>query len=135
MNNMYGARDTKKYYFTLPNQIFDLGLHPTAISIYSYLLRIEDRRTYQCITSYSTISEKLGISTNTVSKYVAQLEEQGLIRTEHTEIIRRDGMKRNGCLRYHILPIRHAMELYHRRQMRQLELDAEEQRILDKIKS
>ncbi|MFR5844427.1 MAG: winged helix-turn-helix transcriptional regulator [Oscillospiraceae bacterium] len=57
------------------------------------------------------MAKKLGISVNTVAKYVAALEEQGLIRTERTEIITRDGLKRNGCLRYTILPIKNALAL------------------------
>lgn len=46
--------------------------------------------------------KRLGIAVNTVAKYVAALEEHGLIRTERTEVITRDGLKRNGCLRYTI---------------------------------
>lgn len=56
-----------------------------------------------------------------VAKYVAALEEHGLIRTERTEIITRDGLKRNGCLRYTILPIRYAIDLFHDRQLSELE--------------
>lgn len=83
-------------------------------------MRIEDRRTWQCVVSYSTIAQKLGLSVNTVAKYVSRLEEHGLIRTERTEITTREGLKRNGCLRYTILPIRNAVELFHRRQLENL---------------
>ena len=100
LNTPYVKKDTIKNFFPVPNAVFDLGLHHMEINIYAYLLRIEDRRTYQCIVSYPTIARKLGISVNTVAKYVAALEEHGLIRTERTEIITRDGLKRNGCLRY-----------------------------------
>ena len=117
LNTPYEKKDTIKNYFPLPNAIFDLGLHHMEINIYAYLLRIEDRRTYQCIVSYPTIARKLGISVNTVAKYVAALEEHGLIRTERTEIITRDGLKRNGCLRYTILPIKNALDLCYERQM------------------
>ena len=41
-------RDQVKNYFPLPNEIYQLGLSHGAISVYGYLLRIEDRRTYQC---------------------------------------------------------------------------------------
>ena len=98
------------------------------ISIYAYLLRIEDRRTYQCIVSYPTIARKLGISVNTVAKYVAALEEHGLIRTERTEIITRDGLKRNGCLRYTILPIKNALALCYERQLEKAAQAVERQR-------
>ena len=66
-------RDPVKNYFPLPNEIYQLGLSHGAIAVYGYLLRIEDRRTYQCIVSYPTIARKLGISVNTVAKYVAEI--------------------------------------------------------------
>ncbi len=121
LNTPYVKKDTIKNFFPVPNAAFDLGLHHMEISIYAYLLRIEDRRTYQCLVSYPTIARKLGISVNTVAKYVAALEEHGLIRTERTEIITKDGHKRNGCLRYAILPIRYAIDLFHERQLSELE--------------
>ena len=37
-------RDSIKNYFPLPNEIYDLGLSRGAISVYSFLLRREDRR-------------------------------------------------------------------------------------------
>ena len=121
LNMPYVKKDTIKNFFPVPNAVFDLGLHHMEINIYAYLLRIEDRRTYQCLVSYPTIAKKLGISVNTVAKYVAALEEHGLIRTERTEIITKDGLKRNGCLRYTILPIRYAIDLFHERQLSELE--------------
>ena len=128
LNTPYVKKDTIKNFFPVPNAVFDLGLHHMEISIYAYLLRIEDRRTYQCIVSYPTIAKKLGISVNTVSKYVAALEEHGLIRTERTEIITKDGHKRNGCLRYTILPIRYAIDLFHERQLSELEFTTARQK-------
>ena len=77
---------------------------------------------------YPTIAKKLGISVNTVAKYVAALEEHGLIRTEHTEIITKDGHKRNGCLRYTILPIKNALDLCYKRQLEKAEQALERQR-------
>ena len=47
-------RDVKKYFFMLPNAVFELGLHVYELAIYAYLLRIEDRRTWQCVVSYPT---------------------------------------------------------------------------------
>lgn len=119
-------------YFMVPNAIFHLGLHQTAIAIYAYLMCIEDRRTYQCIASYSTIAKALSTSSNTVAKYVRHLEESDLIRTERTEITTKEGIKRNGCLKYHILPIRRAIELYHERQMEELDRSVVQQRTREK---
>ena len=52
LNTPYVKTDTIKNFFPVPNAVFDLGLHHMEINIYAYLLRIEDRRTYQCIVSY-----------------------------------------------------------------------------------
>lgn len=128
LNTPYVKKDTTKNFFPVPNAVFDLGLHHMEINIYAYLLRIEDRRTYQCLVSYPTVARKLGISVNTVAKYVAALEEHGLIRTERTEIITRDGLKRNGCLRYTILPIKNALALCYERQMEKAGQAMERQR-------
>ena len=98
-------RDPVKNYFPLPNEIYQLGLSHGAIAVYGYLLRIEDRRTYQCHPSYATIGKAVGMSNNTVRKYVAGLEEKGLIHTEPSTIITKDGRVRNGSLVYTIRPI------------------------------
>lgn len=121
-------RDVKKYFFMFPNAVFELGLNVYELAIYAYLLRVEDRTTYQCIVSYPTIADKLGISVNTVAKYVGLLEEHGLIATERTNVITRDGLKRNGCLRYTILPIQMAIDQFYERQLAELEQAAAQQR-------
>ena len=54
-------RDPVKNYFPLPNEIYQLGLSHGAIAVYGYLLRIEDRRTYQCHPSYATIGKAVGM--------------------------------------------------------------------------
>ena len=121
-------RDVKKYFFMFPNAVFELGLNVYELAIYAYLLRIEDRRTWQCVVGYPTIADKLGISVNTVAKYVGLLEEHGLIATERTDVITRDGLKRNGCLHYTIQPIQNAIDQFHARQMSALEQAAAQQR-------
>lgn len=45
----FAKRDTFKNYFPLPNEIYSLGLPSTAIAVYGYLLRREDRKTYRCL--------------------------------------------------------------------------------------
>lgn len=59
---------------------------------------------------------------------VSRAEEHGLIRTERTEIITKDGLKRNGCLRYTILPIKNALALCYERQMEKAGQAMERQR-------
>ena len=118
-------RDPVKNYFPLPNEIYQLGLSHGAIAVYGYLLRIEDRRTYQCHPSYATIGKAVGMSNNTVRKYVAGLEEKGLIRTEPSTITTKDGRVRNGSLIYTIRPIQEALELNYQRQFLRAERDIE----------
>ena len=55
-------------------------------------------------------------------------EDRRLIRAETTTVVTRDRRKRNGTLRYHIRPIRKAVDHYHERQLCQLELDTERQK-------
>lgn len=124
MRNPFGPKhDPIKNYFPLPNEIYSLRLSSTAIAIYGYLLYREDRKTYQCLAGYRMIAEAIGKSVTTVRKYVCELEERGLITTKRTSIMTKDGRKWNGCLRYHILPIRTAVELFNERQLRAVELD------------
>ena len=47
-------RDPNKNYFMVPNEVFHIDLSHPKISIYCYLLSIEDRETYQCWPSYKT---------------------------------------------------------------------------------
>ena len=129
----YPKRDPIKNYFPLPNEVYVLGLKPTELSIYAYLLRIEDRKTFECYASYKTIGKAVGVSPNTVSKYVSSLEERGLITTEHTTVTLRDGTKRNGTLKYYIRPIQEALDLFYEHQMTIAESIAERQRVAKKL--
>ena len=65
------------------------------------------------------------LSENTVRKYVAGLEEKGLIRTEPSTVTTKDGRVRNGSLIYTIRPVQEAMELNYQRQFLQAERDME----------
>ena len=114
-------RDPDKNYFKVPNEVFHIGLSYPEISIYCYLLSIEDRETYQCYPSYKTIGKALGMSENTVSKYVRSLEEKGLIYTEPTIMQSKDGKPLNGNLLYTIRPIPGVLEAFYERQFRQAE--------------
>ena len=127
-------RDPIKNYFLVPNEVFDIGLEYGEISVYAYLLRCENRKTYQCHPSYKTIGRAVHMSENTVRKYISGLDRKGLIRTEPTTITTKDGRTRNGSLRYTIRPIQEALELYYENQLRQLEEDAERQRAAQRLK-
>ena len=128
MFRRWPKRDPNKHYYLVPNEVFNLGLSSHEIAVYNYLLRCEDRRTYQCHPSYRTIGRAVRLSENTVRKYVAGLEEKGLIRTEPSTIITKDGRVRNGSLIYNIRPIQEALEQNYQRQFRQAERDMERAR-------
>lgn len=123
MMNGWQKQDLLKRRFTLPNELFSLKLNSAEISIYTYLLYIENRKTHQCWPSYKTIGKAVKLSPKTVKKYVAKLVDKGLISTENTTVITKKGVKRNGSLRYTIRPIQEAVELYHQRQMEKLKSD------------
>ena len=110
-------RDPIKNYFSVPNEVFLLGLSPGELAVYSYLLFCEDRNTYQCWPSFKTIGKATGMSINTVRKYIRMLEERGLITTEPTSVITKNGQKRNGNLLFTIRPIQEAVEQFYQQQM------------------
>ena len=122
-----------KNYFTMPNEIFSLGLDASEIAVYAYLRRLENRRTYQWWPSYTTIGNAVGRAKNTVMRYVDALAEKGLVSTEPTSVLMRSGIKKNGSMRYTLRPIREAVELFHDRQMAAVEHAAERQQIQRKL--
>lgn len=126
-------RDPIKNYFPLPNEIYSLGLSSTAIAVYGYLLLREERKTYECLASYRMIGEAIGKSVTAVRKYVSELEKRGLITTERTSIMTKDGRKWNGRLRYHILPIQMSVDQFYERQLRRLEASAARQKVQAKL--
>ena len=133
MYQRWPKREATKYYYLVPNEVFELGLNSHEIAVYNYLLRCEDRRAYQCHPSYRTIGRAVQLSENTVRKYVAGLEEKGLIRTESSTIITKDGRVRNGSLIYNIRPIQEALEQNYQRQFRQAEESGERARVQKRL--
>lgn len=99
-----------KNFTPLPNEIFSLHLSTGELATYAVLMRLEDPRTYECWPSYETIGKAIGKSKSSVKRYVAGLVEKGLITVEPTSVIMQNGLKKNGNLRYHIRPIREAMD-------------------------
>ena len=126
--NRYPKRDSIKNYFPLPNEIFLLGLNAGEISVYSYLLYRENRKTFQCWPSFKNIGKAVDMSPNTVRKYVAALESKGLITTEPTNIRTKDGRKHNGSLLYTIRPIQEAINRFNDRQFARADEELARQR-------
>ena len=125
--------DSAKNYYPVPKIICQLGLSPGEIAVYSFLLFCEDRKTYQCYPSYRTIGDAVGMSRNTVCKYVRSLEEKGLIRTERTTVTLKDGRKRNGSLLYTILPVGQVLARHNQHQLYLAEMAAERHRAQQKL--
>ena len=131
----YPTRDAKKNYFLLPNEIFDFGLSSTAIALYAYLMKSENRNTYDCFPAYKTIAKAIGVKSKiTVAKYVSELEEKQLIKTEQRTVPVDVGVVRKSTLRYNIRPIQEAVDLQNARQMAKLEHEVAVQKTQKKAK-
>ena len=110
-------RDNPGDYFPLPKAMFRLGLDYGEIALLAFLMYCEDRKNFQCHPSYATIGEAIGMSNNTVKKYVDSLERKGFIYTEPTMVITRDGRAHNGSLQYTLQPIKPLEESYFEKQI------------------
>ena len=106
----YSKYSGRGNFFSLPNEVFLLGLSAGELSVYSFLKRCENRKTHQCWPRIKTIGQAVRMSENTVRKYIRQLEERGLITAEPTEVITKTGEKRNGNLLFTLRPIREVID-------------------------
>ena len=129
MTSLIPRRDPLKNYFPMPNEIFGMGLCAGEIAVYAYLMYRENRKTHQCWPSYATIGSALHMSSNTVRKYVRQLEEKGFIVTEHTKIRTQAGEARNGTLLYTLRPIREPVKQLRDRQWEDSKRELERVRV------
>ena len=112
MKYTHDTRDIPGTYFPVPKSIFNLGLVSGEILVYIYLMYCEDRKTFQCYPSYNTIGTAVGMSKNTVKKYVEGLERRGLIYTEPTMVRTKDGRNHNGSLLYTLQPLKPIEDAY-----------------------
>ena len=125
----YSKYSGRGNFFSLPNEVFLLGLSAGELAVYSFLKRCENRKAHQCWPSIRTIGEAVGMSENTVRKYIRQLEERGLITTEPTEVITKSSGRRNGNLLFTLRPIGEVIDDHYASQLAQLDLAAERQRV------
>lgn len=119
--------------FPVPNELLDFDLPGGSIAVYIFLLRHADRRTGQCHPSTATMAKNLHYCRNTVASYVRLLEERGLIITEHTKIITKNGIKKNGSLLYTIIPLQEVMEQHYEHQFNALERTTERRKAQAKL--
>ena len=125
----YSKYSGRGNFFSLPNEVFLLGLSAGELSVYSFLKRCENRKTHQCWPSIKTIGQAVGMSENTVRKYIRRLEERGLITTEPTEVITKSRGRRNGNLLFTLRPIGEVIDEHYASQLAELELAMERQRV------
>ena len=104
--------------FPMPNELFLFDLSANALAVYVYLLYRADRRTGQCYPGMPTMARALHLSRSTVLRCIKALEECSLIVTEHTDIVSKHGIKRNGNLRYTIAPMQQVMSERQERSLR-----------------
>ena len=109
----YSKYSGRGNFFSLPNEVFLLGLSAGELAVYSFLKRCENRKTHQCWPSIQTIGEAVRMSENTVRKYIRQLEERGLITTQSTEVITKRSGRRNGNLLFTLRPIQEVLDQYY----------------------
>ena len=121
-------------FFSLPNEVFLLGLSAGKLAVYSFLKRCENRKTHQCWPSIKTIGQAVGMSENTVRKYIRRLEERELIATEPTEVITKSSGKRNGNLLFTLRPVQEVIDEHYARQLAELELSTERQRVTNLLR-
>ena len=119
MKNYNSKRYNPGEYFPMPKVIFRLDLDAGEIAVLAFLMYCEDRETFKCHPSYSTIGEAVGMSNNTVKKYVESLEKKGFISTEPTLVKTRDGRVHNGNLLYTLRPLGPIEEAYFEKKMRE----------------
>lgn len=112
-------------YFMVPNSALQMDLSGGEILLYSCLLYYEDRKTHTCYPSFREIGERIGMSKNTVMKYLRSLEKRGLVETEQTLIRTKSGEVHNGTLKYHITPIAPIKKAYDEKELDKLRREAE----------
>ena len=132
---MNDALNTHGNIFVMPNEIFLYGLSAPAIATYAYLSRMENRNPnspgcHTCYPSYEDIGDAISRDKRSISKYVAELIDCQLITTEQTKLLIQNGrIKKNGNLRFRLLPYQVALDAYYARQMERLDSDAERMRV------
>ena len=125
----YSKYSGRGNFFSLPNELFQLGLDYGELAVYSFLKRCENRKTHRCWPSIKTIGQAVGMSENTVRKYIRRLEERELVNTEPTEVITKSSGRRNGNLLFTLRPIGEVIDQHYARQLTELELSTECQRV------
>ena len=95
---------TQNNYFTMPNEVFQLGLSAGELAVYSYLACCAGQKDL-CWPSIKTIALHCSCSENAARDAVKQLVDRGFIRKVATKQMRRNGSWRQSNNHYYILPL------------------------------
>ena len=121
--------------FSLPNEVFQLGLNPGELLVYIYLQYQKGTQSNQCYPSYATIGVSVGMTRKTVQKHIWSLVDKGLIQTESTSVRWKDGRVYNGNLLYTLTPIRQVLKEGERELLAEMKLTATQRRWAEKVQA
>ena len=79
-------RDSKRYRFSVPNEIWDQKLKPIEFIIFSYLCYWQNHNQPERLTP-EIIANSVRLTENTVKKYIGSLISKGLITGEWSPVI------------------------------------------------
>ncbi len=91
----------KRKTFYVPAAIFEGEHSAYAVAVYAYLCFCADKDGV-CFPGKETIAARTGMSRNTVQKAVSELKRAGLIRTEETHTLSKNGRMRQSVNRYRL---------------------------------
>lgn len=119
--------------FSLPNEVFQLGLKSGELLVYIYLQYQKGIHSDQCWPSYATIGAAVGMSRKTVQKHIGALIDKGLVRAEYTSVFIH-GQKVNGNLLYTLKPVEQVLREREKAQLDKLKQAEIQRKWNEKVK-
>lgn len=119
--------------FSLPNEVFQLGLKSGELLVYIYLQYQKGARNDQCWPSYATIGAAVGMSRKTVQKHIGALINKGLVQAEYTSVFIH-GQKVNGNLLYTLKPVEQVLRAREKAQLDKLKQAEIQRKWNEKVK-
>ena len=93
-----------KCFYQVDTRIFELGLKPITLAVYSYLVCCAGRKR-SCFRSVRTIAKMCSCSESAARKAVQELTERGLITKEYGYRENRYGVRQQTSNTYYIQPL------------------------------
>ena len=94
----------KRKTFYIPAGIFEGGHSAYAVAVYAYLCFCADRQGV-CFPGMDAIASRTGTSRSTVKRALTELEQSGLIRSETTSQLMKNGKYRQSTNRYRLTDV------------------------------